>query len=105
MENKEKFLQFISEAIDNGAHVGISFYSGNFNESNAEEKAIEFTNIVGGEVTEESNDIRSYRWFKVRTERFDLSMFHANSNDKKYMIEDVDLSGTEFVGDVEEVTA
>jgi hypothetical protein len=92
MENKEKFLQFISEAIDNGANIGISFYSEGIKENEAEEKSLEFSNIVGGEVTEAMDNERSHRWFKVRTERFDLSVFHDNSNDKKYMMEDVGLS-------------
>jgi hypothetical protein len=100
MENKEKFLQFISEAIDNGAHMDISFYGSEMSESEAEEKTIEFANLVGGEVTEETNVEKTYRWFKVRTERFNFSGFHTSSNDKKYMIEDVDLSEK-----VEEATA
>ncbi|MEH7255081.1 hypothetical protein V7111_23500 [Neobacillus niacini] len=96
MENKEKFLQFISEAIDNGADISVSFYiSSELSENKAEEKAVEFTNLVGGEVTEEKG--QNFRWFKVNGDRFDLSAFHANSHDKKYMVEDVDLTGGEEI--------
>jgi hypothetical protein len=101
--NKEKFMQFISESIDNGAKVEVGFYSeSNFTEEEAKEKIEEFAQIVEGEVEEAVGGDKTMRWFKVGG-KYECSIFHRNSRDqkyrKRYLEEDVDLSGSETVGE------
>jgi hypothetical protein len=102
--NKEKFMQFISESIDNGAKVEVGFYfESNFTEEEAKEKIEEFAQIVEGEAEEAVSSDGKTRWFKV-SGKCECSIFHQNSRDqkhfKRYLEEDVDLSGSETIGEV-----
>jgi hypothetical protein len=101
--NKEKFMQFISESIDNGAKVEVNSYSQNRTEESAKEKAEKFAQIVDGEAEETVSEDGRTRWFKVRG-NYSCTFFHEKSYDqkhfKRYLEEDVDLSGSETIGEV-----
>jgi lipoate-protein ligase A len=82
--DKEKFMQFVSEAFDQGASVDIHFHSlTKMPEEKAVKIAEEFASITGDQVEEAySSDYKS-RWYKTRSFDHHISIWHQNSYDKK----------------------
>jgi hypothetical protein len=80
---KEKFMEFVSRAIDQGAKLEIMFYSDTNTEESAKKLAEEFAELVNEKVEEVySTDLKS-RWFKVYG-KHSVTVWHHNSHDQKY---------------------
>ncbi|WNS74278.1 hypothetical protein RRV45_15310 [Bacillus sp. DTU_2020_1000418_1_SI_GHA_SEK_038] len=88
--NKEKLMEFISNAIDNGAQIEMSFNSFGRSREDAEKLAAELSGITDEPVNLiQSNGVK---WLSVGniSANFRGTFFYSN-----YMVEDVDLSGGE----------
>jgi hypothetical protein len=94
--DKEKLMQFISDAIDKGAKIEVGFYSStSMTQEEANGRAKELSEIVGSAVVvAESSDCE---WFKVESEQVLGCFFYKNSfKNFRWMEEDVDLSGSDY---------
>lgn len=89
---KEKLMQFLSEAIDNGATFSITLHGNGVNKEDAEKATLQFGELVGAPVTIEKGD--TFKWFCVDSNKFKLSHFHEESQLSNFLEEDVDLSGS-----------
>lgn len=91
--NKEKLVQFLSDAIEEGANFSITFYGNGVSKEQAKEKAVQVMDIVNGKLdVAESDD--HWEWYRVLAENFHVAVFHEESWPKKsYMEEDVVLDG------------
>lgn len=87
--NKEKLMQFLSEAIDNGAKVELLFFGNGESKQTAEKRIKEFSEIIGEEVIERHNNDTT--WFKTEKSLV-AAMAHFYDYDE-YMQEDVRLDG------------
>ncbi|KOP81971.1 hypothetical protein AMS60_05415 [Bacillus sp. FJAT-21945] len=94
---KEKLMQFLSEAIDNGAEISI--FLGQFNRNKdftpvTRKDAFRLAGLVqeaiGGEIKEIVHKEVCDR-FDIETDNFKIAIAHSPH---RYMIEDVDLSGS-----------
>lgn len=89
--SKEKLMQFLSNAIDNGANINILFYGHKDSKQTAEKRIKEFSEIIGVEkIVEHENG--SHKWFRTENQ-FTAGMSHFYG----YLEEDVDLSGGEEI--------
>jgi hypothetical protein len=88
--NKEKMMEFISKAIDEGARIDIIFNSSGKSMKDAADTSLDFALITGGHT--EIVNYNGNTWYKVKTDKFQLDHFY---NREKFMVEDVDLSGME----------
>ncbi len=90
--NKEKLMQFLSDAIDKGARIDVLIHGNGHTKEQAETVCNRFSEIVGGKIEEiNSGDLI---WYKVKTEQISLDHFHNISHKHShFMQEDVDLGG------------
>ena len=89
---KEKLMQFLSKAIDNGARITITLHGDGVKKEVAERTTMQFGELVDAPVTVEQGD--NFKWFCVDDKNFRLSHFHEESNHTNFLEEDVDLSGS-----------
>ena len=90
--NKEKLMQFLSDAIDKGAAIDVCIHGNGNTKEQAETVCNRFSEIVGGKIEEINND--DIIWYKVKSEKISLDHFHNRSHKhSRFMQEDVDLGG------------
>jgi hypothetical protein len=91
--NKEKFMQFISEAIDNGAKIELLFYGTDEHKQKAEQRIKEFSEIVGGaHIAEKTSE--THKWLVADVPS---KVYMSHFYDHDYLEEDVDLTGGEEI--------
>lgn len=88
--NKEKLLDFISKAIDDGAVINILIHGLDKTEIQAKKATREFGKIIGVEPHEEIGE--AMVWQKVSSDQFVLDHFYAES-EENFMKEDVTFGG------------
>lgn len=89
--NKEKLMQFLSDAIDKGATIDICLHGNGESKETAESRIKEFNEIIGNtKVVEHESD--HFKWFRASNLHLGLSHFY-DVVPSHFMEEDVDLTG------------
>lgn len=91
--NKQKFMELVSKAFDEGARIDILNYGIGIKKDAAAEIAKEFGESVGVSVKEVNAVCGESKWFVVEEANVHVS-FHYD-NPEGFLVEDVDLDGME----------
>lgn len=91
--NKQKFMELVSKAFDEGARIDILNYGIGIKKDAAEEVANKFGESVGVPVKEVTSVASDGKWFVVEEANVHVS-FHYDNPDS-FLVEDVDLDGME----------
>jgi hypothetical protein len=97
--NIEQKMEYIRRALELGANVELNFHNLK-KEEEAQQAVSELTSMADVPYSKHEND--GTKWFKIRNyaDRIYTTVFY----DEEYLKEDVDLSGSEFVGGAKHVS-
>lgn len=87
--NKERVLQLVSDAIDNGAHIDIGFFNSyDYTKEDAETLIKPFGEALGLDVEEMQGD--ACKWLRVGTaaQKYHVSVHY--SKEGEYLVDDLD---------------
>ncbi|MED3575787.1 hypothetical protein [Cytobacillus praedii] len=88
---KEKLMQYLSEAIDKGLRISVASFSSNVNKEVAVEFAARLSDLAEAPVREIESE--GSKWFSVKGSNLEGDFFF-DTRVTGFMEEDVDLSGS-----------